>query len=140
MNVFRFAAAATYAAIVFLMMAMLVGAQTVDALAGAGLAQVTIPVDFGGREAMVMIILAFAMSPIISFINRLIPPGQWSSEAKAVLTFAVCLVAALLVVVARGQLNATDWFGTFLLLFVSATVLYTVYFKPSGIAAAISGT
>lgn len=104
------------------------------------LAQVTIPLDFGGNESMVMLLLAFFMSPIISFINRLVPPGQWSSAAKAVLTFVVCLVAAFLVVLARNQVSATDWFGTFLFLFVAATVLYAVYYKPSGIANAISGT
>lgn len=104
------------------------------------LAQVVIPTDFGGNETMALAILAFCMSPIISVLTRLIPPGSWSSTAKAILTFIVCLVAALLVVVARGQFNGSDWFGTFLLLFVAATVLYTVYFRPSGIAEAISGT
>jgi hypothetical protein len=102
--------------------------------------QIQIPSSFGTNEMMVLALIAFFMSPIISFINRLIPPGDWSGEAKAVLAFVTCLVAALLLMVARGQVNAADWFGTFLVLFVSATVLYTVYFKPSGIAAKISGT
>jgi hypothetical protein len=104
------------------------------------LLQIQIPRTFGSNEMMVLALIAFFMSPIISFINRLIPPGDWSSEAKAVLAFVVCLLASFLLVLSRGQVNAADWYGTFLVLFVSATVLYTVYFKPSGIAAKISGT
>jgi chromate transport protein ChrA len=108
--------------------------------AGATLAQIDIPTEFGSNEAMVLAILAFCMSPIISAITRLVPPGQWSSMAKAVLAFIVCVVAALLVVVARGQLNPADWFGTFLILFISAIALYAWFYKPSGIADAISGS
>lgn len=104
------------------------------------LSQITIPSNFGNNEVMVLMIIAFLMSPIISFINRLVPPGSWTSEMKAVLAFVVCAVASLLLVVARGQLNANDWFSTFLVFFVTATVLYTVYFKPSGIAEKIAGT
>lgn len=98
------------------------------------------PIDFGTNEAMALLIIGFILSPVTSFIQRVIPPGEWSGEMKAASAFLVCLLAALLLVGARGALNFESLFGTLLLLLAVAIFFYRQFFQPSGIAHAISGT
>jgi hypothetical protein len=47
------------------------------------------------------------------------------------------LVAVAIAVSAMGQVNAADWFRTFLIVFVTAIALHRLYWKPSGISDAI---
>jgi hypothetical protein len=69
----------------------------------------------------------------IAAVNR----QYWSSQAKGVMAFALSAVAAAGTSVFAGEFNAEDIVTSLLIVLVSATVTYTVFWKPSGIASAV---
>jgi hypothetical protein len=66
----------------------------------------------------------------IATVNR----QRWTSQAKGVMTFALSALAATGTSYFAGELTATDLVTSLLIILVSATVTYTTFWKPSGIA------
>jgi hypothetical protein len=69
----------------------------------------------------------------IAVVNR----QRWSSQAKGLMTFAVSTAAAAGTSYFAGELTASDLVTSFLIVLVSATVTYTTFWKPSGIAESV---
>lgn len=89
-----------------------------------------VPNDNAGRWAF----LVGVFLPLgIAAINR----ERWSSQIKAVTTFACSLVAALGTAYFAGQIVVADIVSSFLIIFVTATLTFNTIWKPSGIAPAV---
>jgi hypothetical protein len=69
----------------------------------------------------------------IAAVNR----QRWTSQAKGVMTFVISTAAAAGTSYFAGEFSGEDLVTSFLIVLVSATVTYTVFWKPSGIAPAV---
>jgi len=69
----------------------------------------------------------------IAAVNR----QRWTSQAKGLMTFMISTAAAAGTSYFTGDFSGEDLVTSFLIVLVSATVTYTVFWKPSGIAPAV---
>lgn len=82
-------------------------------------------------------VLAFCLPPIIAVIVQ----SHWSSQIKGALAFAVCVAAALLMVLYEDSgLDWHDWRNASLVIFSAAMFFYHTFWKPSGLAPSIEKT
>ena len=68
----------------------------------------------------------------IAAVNR----QYWRSQTKGVMTFALSAITAAGTSYFAGEFTATDLVTNFLIVLVTATVTFQVFWKPSGIAPA----
>lgn len=94
------------------------------------LAQFDFPLTFGDNIALAAVVVGFVMPPVIDTISR----RNWSSEAKAVSAFVLCIPAALLVVYVMGYWKPEDWLRTFLIVFAAAIAFHRFWWQPSGLS------
>lgn len=80
-----------------------------------------------------LLIGAAAMPPIIAVLNQ----RQWTTQVKAIVALAACLLVALLLEWLRGPLALTGWRDTALVVAGTAFASYQLYWRPSGIAPAV---
>ena len=69
----------------------------------------------------------------IAAVNR----QRWTSQAKGLMTFVISTAAAAGTSYLAGEFSGEDLVTSFLIILVSATVTYTTFWKPSGIAPAV---
>lgn len=77
--------------------------------------------------------IGFFMPPIIATINR----KDWTSQAKGICAFVVCLAAAFGTAWWQDAINRNDLRTTILVIFSTAIFTYGRWWKPSGIADSI---
>ena len=80
--------------------------------------------------------LTFAMvvlPPVIAIINQ----KHWSTEVRALVALAACLVYSLVVTFLRQDLDWTAWRNVILQVMIGAFGAYKLFWQPSNIAPAI---
>ena len=63
---------------------------------------------FDGNSALLAAVVAFLLPPILAVPMQ----AGWSSQAKAVVAFVVCLGVAAVIVYVNGMLDAADYVRT----------------------------
>jgi hypothetical protein len=79
------------------------------------------------------ILVAFLLPNAIALVNQ----THWSKPLRAVVSFAICVLTAIVDVIIQGKLNGKDVAGTLVLVAFVAYTSYTLFWKPSNIAPAI---
>lgn len=92
-----------------------------------------------GAKAMsepmsISIVVGFFMSPAISAITR----EKWSAQAQAGAAFGLCLLAAVVTTWFQGTLDWHDLRGVVIGVVGAAIVSFHLFWKPSGVADAVS--
>jgi hypothetical protein len=76
------------------------------------------------------ILVAFLLPNAIALINQ----THWAPALKAVVSFACCIVTAIVDVIVQGNFNGKDMAGTLILVAFVAYTSYRLFWKPSTIA------
>lgn len=79
--------------------------------------------------AQIAIFVGFLLPHAIALVTQ----QHWSPALKSVVAFAICIVAAVVTVWAKGTLNFHDLVGTATLVYVLARSSYAGLWKPTGI-------
>jgi hypothetical protein len=79
------------------------------------------------------ILVAFLLPNAIALVNQ----THWSKPLRAVVSFAICVVTAVIDVIIQGNLNGKDVAGTLVLIAFVAYTSYQLFWRPSNIAPAI---
>ncbi len=76
-------------------------------------------------------LIGLGMPGVIALVNQ----AHWSPRVKGVVAFALCVVAAGVTELLRGNTHDwTDWRTTFVVVFGAAIVSYRMWWQPSLIA------
>ena len=88
---------------------------------------------FDGNSALLAAVVAFLLPPILAVPMQ----AGWSSQAKAVVAFVVCLGVAAVIVYVNGMLDAADYVRTALIVLTVTQATYQGFWRPSGVSPAI---
>ncbi len=76
---------------------------------------------------------AVVLPPVIALLNQ----WHWPAQLKGIVALLVCALYATGILILRDSLTWADWRDTLLQAAGAAFILYTTWWKPSGIAPAI---
>ena len=79
------------------------------------------------------ILVGSLLPNVIALVNQ----PRWSSQARGLVTFAICLVAGLIVTALTGGWVPINIATGIVGVLVASQVMYATLWKPSGIAPAI---
>ena len=79
------------------------------------------------------LLVGFFMPPVIAVIQQ----AHWAVRLRALVTFAVCVVASLVTVWLTGEFNTKDVVASILTVLVTALATYRGLWKPTGVAPSI---
>jgi hypothetical protein len=75
-------------------------------------------------------LIGFALPLVIALINQ----WKWSPKVKGIVALLACVLAAVIAVALRGDLNWSDWRNTAVVVTGVALVSYHTLWKPSTVA------
>jgi len=84
-------------------------------------------------QDMWTILVGFLLPLLISLINQ----THWSKPLRAIVSFVICVVVALVDVIIQGHWNGHDMTRTLVLVAFVAYTSYQLFWRPSNIAPAI---
>ncbi len=83
-------------------------------------------------------ITSIVVGSLLPNLIAIIVQPRWRSEARGLATFAICVVAGLLIALLQGQIGSGQDVATSVVaVLITSQVLYQTLWRPSGIAPAI---
>jgi hypothetical protein len=84
-------------------------------------------------QDMWTILVGFLLPNVIALINQ----THWSKPLRAIVSFVVCVLTAIIDVIIQGNWNGHDMTRTLVLIAFVAYTSYQLFWKPSNITPAI---
>ena len=78
-------------------------------------------------------LVAFLLPPVLSIVMQ----QGWSAQAKSVVAFVACVVAAVGLAFWQGNLDGRDVAASALVIVTVAQATYQGFWRPSGISGAV---
>ncbi len=78
-------------------------------------------------------VLGVFLPLVIAVINR----TAWASPLKSIAALAVCVIAAAVELIVKGQFSFAAWGTNLLTIFFLVVTTYQGFWKPTGIAEAV---
>lgn len=75
-------------------------------------------------------LVGFFLPVVVAFVQQ----PKWNENARAIVTFLVCVIAAGGTAYFQGVLTGRRFVSAFLFVLVAALAIYRVFWKPTGIA------
>jgi len=78
-------------------------------------------------------IVGFFLPHLIALVNQ----SHWKTGLKSIIAFGICLVGAVVVTYATGDLDFHNWAASAGVIFAAAQVSYKGLWRPTGAAPAL---
>lgn len=83
-------------------------------------------------------ITSIVVGSLLPNLIAIIVQPRWRPETRGLVTFAVCVVAGLLIALVQGQIGSGQDIATSIVaVLITSQVMYSTLWKPSGVAPAI---